>query len=68
MKRTEITKLRDKSAEELGGMARELRESMLKARIARAMEGKQAGMQYRAMRRQIARIETLIGQKAAKKA
>lgn len=65
MKRTEVSKLRDKSADELNGIVGELRDAMLKARIARSMEGKQAGMQYRAMRRQIARIQTLIGQKAA---
>jgi len=65
MKNTEITKLRDKSADELKAMAQELRDGMLKTRIARSLEGKQAGMSYRVSRRQIARIETLLTQKAS---
>ena len=65
MKNTELAKLRDKSADELTGMVKELREGMLKARIARSLEGKQAGMGYRVSRRQIARLETLLTQKRA---
>jgi ribosomal protein L29 len=65
MKNSELKKLRDKSPDELRGMVGELRDTMLKARIARSMEGKQAGMGYRAARRQIARIETLLTQKHA---
>ena len=65
MKNTELAKLRDKSADELTGMVKELRDGMLKARIARSLEGKQAGMGYRVSRRQIARIETLLTQKRA---
>jgi ribosomal protein L29 len=65
MKRTEIAKLREKPVDELTGMVKDLREAMLKARIARAMEGKQVGVGYRASRRQIARIQTILAQKAA---
>lgn len=65
MKNSDLSKLRDKSADELTAMAGELRQGMLKARIARSLEGKQAGMGYRASRRQIARIETILTQKAA---
>ena len=65
MKNTELAKLRDKSAEDLTGMIQELRDGMLKARIARSLEGKQAGMGYRTSRRQIARLNTILTQKAA---
>ena len=65
MKKSDITKLRDKSADELNGMVGELRDVMLKARIARSLEGKQAGMGYRVARRQIARIQTILTQKGA---
>jgi ribosomal protein L29 len=65
MKNSDLQKLRDKSAEDLRGMVTELRDTMLKARIARSMEGKQAGMGYRSARRQIARIQTILTQKGA---
>jgi ribosomal protein L29 len=65
MKNSELQKLRDKPADELRGMVTQLRDTMLKARIARSMEGKQAGMGYRSARRQIARIETILTQQAA---
>jgi ribosomal protein L29 len=65
MKRTEIDKLRNKSVDDLKTLIGELRDGMLKARIARSMEGKQVGVQYRQNRRQIARISTILTQKAA---
>jgi ribosomal protein L29 len=63
MKRTEIDKLRAKSAEELTTLVGEMRETMLKARISRSLQGKQVGVAYRTARRQIARVETLLGQR-----
>jgi ribosomal protein L29 len=65
MKRSEIKALRDKSPEELSDAVRALRETMLKDRIASAVEGKRLGPKYRALRRQIARLSTIIGQKSA---
>jgi ribosomal protein L29 len=65
MKRTEIDKLRAKSPDDLKAIIGELREGMLKARISRSMEGKQVGVSYRQSRRQIARITTILTQKAA---
>ena len=63
MKKSELTKLREKSADELSGMATELRESLLKGRFAAALEGKGMGIKTRGTRRQIARIETLLSQR-----
>ncbi len=64
MKKSELTKMREKTAEELTGMAKELRETLLKGRFAAALEGKGMGIKTRGMRRQIARIESMLSQRA----
>lgn len=64
MKKSELTKMREKTADELTGMAKELRETLLKGRFAAALEGKGMGIKTRGMRRQIARIECLLSQRA----
>lgn len=63
MKKSQISALRGKSPADLQAEILSLREQLFKTRIAGAMEGKQRGMQYRATRRQIARIETILTQK-----
>jgi ribosomal protein L29 len=65
MKRSEVEKLRAKSAEDLKAMVGEIDDSMLKSRMQRSIEGKQVGVGYRNLRRQVARIHTIITQKAA---
>jgi ribosomal protein L29 len=65
MKKSVKTDLRAKGADELAKQAGELREQLLKARFSQRLEGKAKGMRYRASRRQIARLETLIREKAA---
>lgn len=66
MKRTAKAELRAKSAQDLAAQAEELRSTLLKGRIAGAVEGKTLGGKSRDLRRQIARIETLIAEKKAK--
>ncbi|MBA2482380.1 MAG: 50S ribosomal protein L29 [Planctomycetes bacterium] len=65
MKKSEKNTLREKTPEELQGMVAELRDSMLKGRFSVALEGKTMGVKYRAQRRQIARISTILSQKSA---
>jgi ribosomal protein L29 len=65
MKRSEVEKLRSKSADDLKAMIGELDDAMLKSRIQRSIEGKQVGVGYRNQRRQVARLHSLITQKAA---
>lgn len=65
MKKTAKTELRAKGADDLRKQVGELREQLLKARFAQRLEGKAKGMRYRAARRQIARLETIIREKAA---
>jgi ribosomal protein L29 len=64
MKKSAKADLRAKSADDLKAQATELRETLLKARFATALEGKARSVQYRNARRQIARIETLLAEKA----
>jgi len=64
MKKTAKADLRGTSAADLQTQAKELREQLLKARFATALEGKTRGVKYRAVRRQIARIETILGEKS----
>ena len=64
MKNSDKTLLREKSPADLRTLANQLREKMLKARLKRSVEGQGIGMTYRSLRRQIARIETLIHEKA----
>lgn len=66
MNKTDTNALKEKSVEDLKKQAQALREGMLKARVATRTEGKALAMNYRAERRQLARIETIICQKAAK--
>ncbi len=66
MKKSAKADLRAKSAEDLAKQAQELREVLLKARFATALEGKVRSLQYRNARRQIARIETILKQQASK--
>jgi ribosomal protein L29 len=62
VKRSEKADLRGKTADELTKMATELRESLFKGRFASASEGKGLGGKARGIRRQIARIETLLSE------
>ncbi len=70
MKKSAKTDLRAKSADDLNTEATGLRETLLKARFATALECKAKSVQYRNARRQIARIETILVEKqtAAQKA
>lgn len=65
MKKTAITDLRALGADELSKQAGALRQQLLQSRFAQRLEGKAKGMRYRAARRQIARLETIIREKAA---
>jgi ribosomal protein L29 len=68
MKKSAKTDLRAKSAEDMAAEAKTLRGELLKSRFAASTEGKTIGVKYRVARRQIARLETLITEKAADKA
>ena len=65
MKKTVKADLRAKSVEDLRTEANGLRKDLLTARVAATVQGKSKGMQYREVRRRIARIETLITEKTA---
>lgn len=65
MKKSAKADMRAKSADDLQAQAKELRETLLKARFATALEGKARSIQYRNARRQIARIQTMLTQKSA---
>ncbi len=65
MKKTELSKLRSRSVDDLRSDAEGLRGDLLKARFATRLEGKAKGVKYRALRRQIARINTIITEKSA---
>lgn len=65
MKKTAKNVIRSSSVDELKVQADTLRSDMLKARLASSLEGKQLGVKYRANRRQVARLETIIREKAA---
>jgi ribosomal protein L29 len=67
MKKSVKTQLRQQSVEELKQQAQAIREGQLKARLATRSEGKVLGMSYRKDRRQLSRIETILGEKAATK-
>jgi len=66
MKKSAKADLRSQGADDLKKQATELRETLLKARFATALEGKAKSVQYRNARRQIARIETILKQQASK--
>ena len=63
MKRTAKAELRAKPAQDLAKQAEELRSALFKGRVAGAIEGKTLGGKRRDLRRQIARLETLIAEK-----
>ena len=63
MKRTAKADLRAKSVEDLTKQADELRQQMLKGRMTRAVEGKGIGGKARQLRRQVARLETILGER-----
>jgi ribosomal protein L29 len=65
MKKSVKNELRQKSAADLAKQAQAIREGMLKARVATRTEGKGLAMSYRKERRQVARIETILREKAA---
>jgi ribosomal protein L29 len=65
MKNTDKSALRQKSVEELRKQAQAIRDGMLKARVSTRTEGKGLSMKYRSERRQLARIETIISEKAS---
>ena len=62
MKRTAKAELRAKSADDLTKEAASLREQLFRGRMTAAVDGKGLGGKKRQMRRQIARIETLLTQ------
>ncbi len=64
MKPSAKNALREKSADDLKAMAKEARDTMFKARISKSVEGKAIGINYRDLRRQVARIETLLSEKS----
>jgi ribosomal protein L29 len=63
MKRTAKAELRATSVADLAKQAEELRAQLFKGRIAGAVEGKSLGGKARQFRRQIARLQTIIGEK-----
>jgi ribosomal protein L29 len=64
MKKAEKKVLRATAAADLATQAKQAREAMFKARLAVAAEGKPIGVKYRALRRQVARLETILREKA----
>jgi large subunit ribosomal protein L29 len=56
--------LRDKSVEELRARERDLREQLFKLRFQRATGRMENPMKMRQVRREIAQIETLLGEQA----
>ena len=65
MKKSAKTDLRAKSPDDLKALAKSARDGLLKARISKSVEGKAITIKYRDVRRQIARLETLITEKSA---
>ena len=59
-----LTKLRDKSVDELRARERDLREQLFKLRFQRATGRVENPMKMREVRREIAQIETLINERA----
>ena len=56
--------LRDKSIDELNSRERELREQLFKLRFQRATGRMENPMKIREVRREIARIKTLLGERS----
>ena len=68
MKKSAKAELRAKSAEDLGALAKSARDTLMKARFTKSVEGKAITIQQRQQRRQVARLETMIAEKQAAKA
>lgn len=66
MKATEKQELRDLTVEELRELANSKREQLFRGRLSQATEGKGLGVKARVIRRDIARLETLITEKTKK--
>ena len=65
MKKSEVQDLRDKSIEELEAAVVAAREELFKGRFKQATEGQGLGVQARNLRRQVARLLTVINEKKA---
>jgi ribosomal protein L29 len=63
MKPSAKNDLRAKSVDDLKVLAKDARDAMFKARIAKSVEGKAIGIGYRDLRRQVARLETILSEK-----
>jgi large subunit ribosomal protein L29 len=59
-----ITELRDKSVNELENRERDLKEQLFKLRFQRATGRMENPMKIREVKREIARIKTLLGEKS----
>jgi large subunit ribosomal protein L29 len=62
---TKIQELRDKNEDELRSRERDLREQLFKLRFQRATGRVENPMKMREVRREIARIQTLLNQRRA---
>ena len=65
MKPVKAAQLRDKSADELHARERELTEQLYKLRFQRATGRMESPARMRQVRREIARIKTILGEKAS---
>ena len=68
MKKTAKAELRAKATEDLQVLVKTARETLMKARFTKSVEGKAITIQQREQRRQVARLETMIAEKQAAKA
>jgi len=62
------SEVRDKSDEELQTLEGELRDQLMKLRIAQATQRSRNTSQFGRIRRDIARVKTILGQRRAKSA
>lgn len=65
MKRSDLAELRAKPADELKKIAADLREQLFRGRLNQSIEGKGLGGKVRQMRRQVARLETILFEQGA---
>ncbi len=63
MKTSAKNDLRGKTPDDLKALAKAARDTMFNARISKSVEGKAIGISYRDLRRQVARIETILTEK-----
>lgn len=68
MKKSAKAELRAKSAEDLAALAKTARDTLMKARFSKSVEGKAITIQQREQRRQVARLETMLTEKKTAKA